>query len=146
MNRSPLTKILEWQDPPELGRTADDWPYPTKHVRSLANGELAERIRRALRVESPYADVYVQEDTVSGGYSEYTQENEYHVTVWCNGERYEFEARYSGSFPLLLVWLDKEAPVDDAEVRGRSLIHAQQMSEYGWCYECGPDGGCENAT
>lgn len=108
--QEPLVVIRQWEDEPESGRDPDEWPYPTKHVLSLAQGELAERIRRALKVTTG-APVYVEEEVISGGYSEFTQEEDHYLTVRVDGESTSFPT-WNGPFTDLLRWLDTKAPVE----------------------------------
>lgn len=83
--------------------------YDTEITKSLATGELAERIRRAFKIEDPEAEVWLIEESDDASYSEYTQEQYAHFKVECDGR----EKRFSGifSFDYMLKWLDKEAPV-----------------------------------
>lgn len=108
----PLTLLSEWADEPEEGRDADDWPYPTTYRESQANGELAERIRRALGVADDLP-VYVTEEIVSGGWSEFTQEDEYGLVIRVGDEKREMEGDWNGGLVALLRWLDHAAPVTD---------------------------------
>lgn len=108
---SPLSVVDEWEDEPAEGQDPDEWPYPTKYTRSLAHGELAERIRRALGVTDDLP-VYVEERIESGGYSEYTQEDDYYMTIKVGDTSREvIDGSWSGGLTALLQWLDKAAPV-----------------------------------
>jgi hypothetical protein len=101
------TIIHEWQDAPEPGGDADEWPYPTSYTKSLITGELADRIRERLGVDAP-APVFLTEKCVSGGYSEYTQENDYYHTIETGGHTVEMEAGWSWNpITSLINWLDK---------------------------------------
>jgi transcriptional regulator with XRE-family HTH domain len=73
-NSTNSTIIHEWQDAPEPGRGADEWPYPTSYTKSMITGELADRIRERMGVDAS-APVFITEKCVSGGYSEYTQDD-----------------------------------------------------------------------
>jgi hypothetical protein len=109
------TKLMEWTDPPEPGRSADDWPYPTTHVKYLISGELADRVRAKLGqpAETP---VVMTEDQESGGYSEYTQETDYSHTIDCGPHTIQLGSAYwglswgstygSNGLTNLLKWLD----------------------------------------
>ena len=108
-----FTLIASWEDPPEPGRSADEWPYPTSHNLSEIRGELAERIRRAFGAEDG-EQVTIQENIVSGGYSEYTIENDYEYTVRC-GEHVWSSNSYSGIWRLL-AWLDESENKEAANV------------------------------
>lgn len=106
---SPLTTLREWED-----EDANDggWPYPTRYTESEANGELAERIRRALGVADDLP-VYVTEEVVSGGWSEYTQEDDYTLAIRVGTAKHEIEDAWSGGLVALLRWLDQAAPVEE---------------------------------
>lgn len=85
-----------------------EWPYPDRFARTLAEGSLAEDIRRRLGVEVD-AGVYLTEKIESGGYSEYTQENYRYLTIECGDKTIEFEETPWGSvLETLLRWLDEE--------------------------------------
>ena len=110
MSESPLLVIDTWSDEPEDGRTAEDWPYPTCYTRSIAQGELADRIRRALNVADDIP-VYVVEEYVSDGYSEYTQEDYCYMKITAGNEKHVIDGSWEGGLPALLDWLDAAAPV-----------------------------------
>lgn len=57
----------------------DEWPYPTKYSRYRIEGRLAERIRERTGLDG---EVSIVEKIESGGYSEWTQEDEYLFDVW----------------------------------------------------------------
>lgn len=107
---APLLVVEEWEDEPDAGRAADDWPYPTRYTKSLAQGEMAERIRRALNVADDLP-VYVTERVESGGYSEYTAEDDYYLTITVGAASHEVDAGWTGGLTALLRWLDVAAPV-----------------------------------
>jgi len=103
------TKLHEWTDPPEPGRSADDWPYPTTHVKYIISGELADRVRTRFGVTHD-TPVIMTEDQESGGWSEYTQETDYHHQIDCGG--YTVVLRPTGwcgdnGLQQLLTWLDE---------------------------------------
>lgn len=85
-----VTQIAAWEDPPEEGRSADDWPYPDRHVKFLVGGELAERIVKRLG-EADGTPVFLIETTESGGYSEYTQEDEVRFKISCGAQTASFD-------------------------------------------------------
>lgn len=91
----------------------ESYPYPNKHVKSAATGELASRIRRALGCTDESAQAFIVETKQYGGYSEYTQENFKWLVVECDGQSEEFEPVGTGpsAFSLMLTWLDECAPV-----------------------------------
>ena len=66
----------------------DEWPYPTVDITSRITGELKDKILK-LTGDSE-GEVTLVETEVSGGYSEYTQEDEHSIRVligkrqvWC---------------------------------------------------------------
>lgn len=103
------TPVRTWTDPPEDGRSADDWPYPTEHAQFLITGDLAERIKVALG-EPPEAAVFLTEDRISGGYSEYTQDTDIEFEIQCGGRTVRFyRMRWDyAATPVaqLAAWLD----------------------------------------
>lgn len=101
------TVIHEWSDAPEDGRDADDWPYPNHYIKSLITGELADRIRARLG-QPDETPVFITETHISGGYSEYTQENDYEHTINCGAEVVELAAGWdSNGLNKLIKWLDQ---------------------------------------
>lgn len=109
---STLVEVRSWSDPPERGRTADDWPYPTSYVESAP----PESLRQAIydRTGEQGGEVYLREIEVSSGYSDYTQENEFYVEVLVNDEvAYKTPGAWSGGGAILhlLDWLDDKDEV-----------------------------------
>lgn len=101
------TLIHEWEDAPEDGRDADEWPYPTRYYKSLITGDLADLIRKRLGVE-PHVPVMLTEKVESGGYSEYTQENDYEHTLTVGGHTINLHVGWTGNgLTALTDWLDK---------------------------------------
>lgn len=84
------TLIREWEDEPEEGRTADDWPFPTSYRKFAIDGDLADRIRARLG-EPEGTPVYLTERTESGGWSEWTQEDELYFTIECGSNTVSFD-------------------------------------------------------
>lgn len=76
------TLIQEWQDEPAEGRSEDDWPYPTTYKKFLIGGDLAERVCKRLGVDAG-TPVFITEQVESGGYSEWTQEDETRFSIDC---------------------------------------------------------------
>jgi len=110
MNESPLTLLDAWADE---DTNNGEWPFPTRYLESQAQGELAERIRRALGVVGD-VPVFVTEQIVSGGWSEYTQEDDHSLTIRVGQSRHELGCDFwSGGLISLLRWLDNDAPVKD---------------------------------
>jgi len=103
MTNSDMTEIASWFGPDENN---GDWPYPTKYKKSLVGGELADRVRHAFGITGG-APVLITEEIVSGGYSEYTQEDYYNFTIECAGQSQDFEGDLSwNGLNKLLAWLD----------------------------------------
>lgn len=101
--------IHEWSDPPEDGRDADEWPYPTRYQKSLVEGGLADAIRA--RLGRPASEpVFLTETVVSGGYSEYTQENDFYHTITVGDEVIEVQEGgwEDDGINALIRWLDGE--------------------------------------
>lgn len=100
--------IREWSDDPESGRDADGWPYPNYYTESLITGELADKIRARLEAH-PEAPVIFKETCESGGYSEYTQENDYTFELRVNGYEINIPGGgycYDNGINSLIKWLD----------------------------------------
>ncbi len=70
---------LESKDHPEWGYR---WPYPTQYKVSLIWGPLAIRINKFFDI--PYTDhkLYLFETITSGGWSDFTAEEEFDMEVW----------------------------------------------------------------
>lgn len=103
------TLMHEWSDQPEPGRSADDWPYPTRYSKSLITGDLADAIRARLGVEA-HVPVIITEEVVSGGYSEYTQENDYNHTLTVGEHTVELRGSWTwNAITALTNWLDETA-------------------------------------
>jgi hypothetical protein len=64
----------------------DDWPYPTVTIESVVSGELRARILTVLGYADDGREVRLIESQVSGGYSEYTQEDECSIEVRIGAE------------------------------------------------------------
>jgi hypothetical protein len=108
MSTTNSTIIHEWEDAPEDGSTAEEWPYPTRYSKSLITGELADRIRERLGQNAGKPPVFITEQVVSGGYSEYTQENDYYHTINVGSETVEIGPEWHGNgIRALTDWLDK---------------------------------------
>jgi hypothetical protein len=65
----------------------EEWPYPTVTIESVISGELRSRVLRVLELEDTGQEVVLVENKVSGGYSEYTQENDFGIEVKVAGVR-----------------------------------------------------------
>jgi len=84
---------------PDEGRSADEWPYPTVTTTYLTGGVLAQDVRKKLGLDDDVPIIMV-EDAISGGYSEYTQENDYYITLKYGSESKEFDG-----IAQLIQWL-----------------------------------------
>jgi hypothetical protein len=94
---------VEWEDPDE---NDGQWPYPSTYEQRELTGPLADAVRRRLGVPST-TPVLITEAVHNGGYSEYTQENDYVMTIDCGGVRKEFDQwSAEDNFAALLKWLD----------------------------------------
>lgn len=85
-----VTPVRQWTDEPAPGQSSDDWPYPTEHIQFLVTGELADRVKARLG-EPSEAAVFLTEDRISAGYSEYTQETEFEFEIQCGSRRVTFD-------------------------------------------------------
>lgn len=107
-NPTTSTLIREWDDDPEEGRSEDDWPYPDHHCEYLIEGNLADLIRERA---GKTGDVIFEELYVSGGWSEWTQENDYSVTIRVGDFKREFSGTaefggYDSAIPAIQEWLE----------------------------------------
>lgn len=109
-----ISEIANWEEAVEEGRDPDEWPYPDQFTRSIVDGELAQRVRRIFAAPENES-VSIISKTISGGYSEYTQENDYEFTIECGTNSIEFYPRdYDSTLNQLLNWLKKqEAKLND---------------------------------
>jgi hypothetical protein len=90
--------IEEWQ---EEGDT-DEWPYPTIHKTYLIEGDLADAVRKRSGLTG---DVTSVEEVISGGYSEWTQENDYPFELQVDGTTvFTHDAYYGGSLGEDIGW------------------------------------------
>lgn len=106
MSETTSTQLHSWSDAPKPGRSADDWPYPNRYSTSLITGELAALIRKRLG-QAEDAPVVITERIESGGYSEYTQENDYYHTITVGGMTVDLGSSWSGNgIRHLTEWLD----------------------------------------
>jgi hypothetical protein len=99
--------VHTWTEAPEAGRSADEWPYPTTYTKSLITGQLAQDIRVKL-MKPDEMPVFIIEEQISGGYSEYTQETDYSHVLEVNGERINLgdSYDYDNGLNSLLKWLE----------------------------------------
>lgn len=108
---SDIVKIHEWTDTDGHTPNEDggyDWPYPTEVIESEVVGDLREKV--LTRTDRFDGDVRIVERVVSGGYSEYTQENDYEFEVVVDGVQVWDSSGYWGPESNLadfLAWLDK---------------------------------------
>lgn len=107
------TQLLEeWED--DDGAPNDEWPYATRYTKHLITGGLADAVRKRLELPDS-TSVMIEEQVVSGGWSEYTQENDYNFTLKFDDGTPEVEftsARWGygidNGLTLLIEWLDEE--------------------------------------
>lgn len=93
------TEIARTEDPDE---NDGNWPYPTEHITYIAGAGMAEDIRRRAGLDGDVM-VVIKEDVISGGYSEYTQENEYPFEVLAGDFSRDFD-----SLREFLNWIEEE--------------------------------------
>lgn len=93
------TQVGSRVDSPEPGRSATDWPYPTKYETYLVSGILADDVRAKWGLDHD-VPVVITEETVSDGYSCETQENNYPFTVQASDRGKRFD-----SLSELLDWV-----------------------------------------
>lgn len=100
-----FTLIDEWWGP---DYNDGQWPYPDRYTKSSIEGTLAERIRAKLGADWE-APVFITETEISGGYSEYTQENTFDFVLECAGITKEFDDGngWDNGLSLLLKWLEE---------------------------------------
>lgn len=102
---SDITKISEQRT--KDGGDWDEWPYPTINITSRVTGDLRAKI--LARLDRTNGDVELQELEVSGGYSEYTQENDYEIRVLVDGrERWgsKYGTSAEDSMAMFLKWVE----------------------------------------
>ena len=103
MSATTFTLLDEWEDEDE---NDGEWPYPTQYKKSRVEGELAEQVRAKLGVADD-AEVIITEEIISGGWSEYTQENEYNLEVEAGGaSRYLDSGFRWNCLDQLLKWVE----------------------------------------
>ena len=83
-----------------------EWPYPTIYTYSVLDGDLAKRVQA---ITGNPGEVTIKTEVISGGWSEWTQENDYSGTIYCGGA---YVVELVGSYdwtPLtyLLDWLEE---------------------------------------
>lgn len=114
-----FTRTQSWTTGDDMGYYEEDYydgdsyPYPSEHQTSLIKGELADRIRAALK-EPASRRVYITETRSYGG-TEATQEHFDDISIRCGHHVVEFDDdsrkydQYS-PFAQMLAWLDDKAP------------------------------------
>lgn len=99
--------VREWQAEAEGGRDPHQWPYPTRYQESVITGGLADAVRERLGAP-PTEDVYITEAVISGGYSEWTQENDYEFTLTVGGRDVQLPSGWEDNAIVCLTrWLDE---------------------------------------
>jgi len=117
--------VEEWQDPPEEGKTVDDWPYPKKYRKCKIEGALANAVYKKLGitwrdrtlesqfqngVSEDFHNVYLTEVEVSGGWSDYTQEDGNYLLLECAGRTFQWGQDNDSTEPIWRMffdWLEK---------------------------------------
>jgi len=94
---SDITKIRETRTKDE--GDWDEWPYPTVEIESVISGELRSRILAVLGRKDDGSEMRLVEIQVSGGWSEFTQEDECEIgikigaeTIWKDDYNYSSES------------------------------------------------------
>lgn len=110
--RDKMTVRHRWSAEPQWNdRSVDEWPYPDSFVRSEPSEALAQAVRDRVGA-SEDAGVTLVTRCVSGGYSEYTQENDYSTIVEVDGDVvFDTGLSYQNStngLTELLAWLDED--------------------------------------
>lgn len=59
----------------------EEWPYPDFEVESVVSGELRRRILASLEREEDGCEVRLIESEISGGWSEFTQEDDHSIEL-----------------------------------------------------------------
>jgi hypothetical protein len=106
---SDINKVREWTDLDghEVNEYGEyDWPYPTEVVESRVTGELREKVLS--RTDRFDGEVLIIERVISGGHSEYTQENDYEFDVTIDGVKVWGTDHWSDEKNLaaFLAWVD----------------------------------------
>lgn len=87
----------------------EDWPYPTVTIESEVSGELRAGILAKLGRSK--GDVCLVESEVSGGWSEWTQETDYEISVEIDGEKVwgdEYSPSKESALAAFLEWVGKK--------------------------------------
>lgn len=99
------TLVNSWEDEDE---NDGEWPYPTQYNQYRIEGDLADRVNRRMG-NDPGTEVLLTETVVSGGWSEYTQENDYSHEIEAGGETVELVGTWqSNPIAALVKWLGEE--------------------------------------
>jgi hypothetical protein len=77
-----ITKIKEVQ---EKDGDWEEWPYPSRTITSRISGDLKAAILKSHSLTDAGNDVTLEEEYESGGYSEYTQEEDFTLRLYVNG-------------------------------------------------------------
>lgn len=101
--------VRSWSDPYEDGQDEHSWPPPDSYVDYLITGQLADLIRARTGEQG---EVHFIECTIEGGYSEWTVEYDYEVTIKVGSFRRKFDGSadteylYDSALPKIQKWLD----------------------------------------
>ena len=93
------TELTSYTDP---DYNQGNWPYPTQHITYLAGAGMADDIRKRVGSDSD-TPVIIEEEVISGGYSEYTQENDYPFEIRVGNFQKAFD-----SLRYFFEWLDEK--------------------------------------
>lgn len=105
-DKPPVTELYRDHECGDHHETC--WPS-TDTTTSRAEGELAERCRKALGVSDPEAVVLIREIAYAGGWSEFTVEDTFWVEIECDGQKWQSEDSWSNNgLQQLLDWLDEK--------------------------------------
>lgn len=89
----------------------EDWPDGCVVITSIVEGHLADLIRAKLDVH-PRTPVVIEEMQTQGGYSEYTQENDFDFELRVGDQRIELPTEYySNAVGALTKWLEGTTPI-----------------------------------
>jgi hypothetical protein len=111
MANTELLLVTSWTDDGD----PDEWPYPDTVSLWEVVGGLRDAVLKRMRLlgHTEYTgneSVTLEERTISGGYSEYTQEDEYHFVIYVDDVRVFSWEDYWNVNPInaLIKWLDEE--------------------------------------
>lgn len=107
--RAVLQSPRHWDDDSE---EPDEWPYPDSYTESTLPDSMVWPVSQKLNVIPGGHTFTLREREVSGGYSEFTQENYYDFAVLMDGEViYESPSDdvWDNGLVQFLKWLDSDS-------------------------------------